>query len=133
MAEKLSYEVVYKTFNDEGCELLETEYINNHTKMKYICECGNESEITYNKFQQNRRCSKCGGNEKHNFEDVYKLFNDEGCELLETEYINSWTKMKYLCSCGNESKIKFNNFKKGSKCLQCSGKEKHSYEQNCKK
>lgn len=128
MSAKLSYETVYKYFKDEGCELLEKEYINLKTKMRYRCECGEESSIRFYDFKSGHRCAKCYGNEKHKFEDVYNKFKEKGCELLETAYINAHTKMKYRCSCNNESSIKFNDFQNGNRCMKCSGKEKLTYE-----
>jgi hypothetical protein len=73
--------------------------------MKYCCSCGNNSEITYSNFKQGQRCIKCSGLEKHTFEDVKNYFNEQSCELLETEYINFKTKMKYRCSCSNDSYV----------------------------
>jgi hypothetical protein len=117
--EKWTYEEVYKAFKDKGCELLETEYINNQTKMKYKCKCGNGSSITLGNFNSGHKCSKCGGNEKLKYETVYKAFKDQGCELLETEYINTLTKMRYRCECGNESISSYNNFRSGNRCKEC--------------
>jgi hypothetical protein len=130
MPVKLTYDVVYNYFKEQGCELLETEYINNATKMRYQCSCGNKSEIIFNNFKShNRRCAKCGGSEKLKFEDVYNSFKDKGCELLETEYINAHTKMRYRCSCDNISVIEYSNFKHlEQRCRKCSGKEKLTYE-----
>ena len=125
---KLTFEEVYKTFKDEGCVLLETEYINAHNKMKYRCSCGNESVIRFYSFKNGHKCAKCGGKEKHKFEDVYKYFEEKGCRLLETEYITNKTLMKYKCKCGNESSIRFNDFQRDHKCAKCSGTEKHKFE-----
>jgi len=50
---KLTFEYVKQYFEDRGCELLETEYINSKIKMRYICKCGNEAEIKFNSFQTN--------------------------------------------------------------------------------
>ena len=36
---KLSYEYIIQYFEDQGCELLEKEYINNNTKMRYLRNC----------------------------------------------------------------------------------------------
>lgn len=44
----LTFNYVKEYFIKEECELLETEYINAKTKMKYICKCGNESSIVWN-------------------------------------------------------------------------------------
>jgi hypothetical protein len=119
MPVKLKYDFVYNFFKEKGCELLETEYVGTHTKMRYICECGDESVISYNKFQRGNRCAKCAGNEKHTYEEVYKAFASKGYELLETEYVNIGTKMRYKCECGNVSEIRFYAFKRGSGCKKC--------------
>jgi len=132
MPKKHTYEYVYNYFKNEGCELLETEYVGALTKMKYKCSCENISEIKFSKFQNGCRCAKCGGTEKLTYEYVYNYFKEQKCELLETEYINSATKMRYRCECGEESLITFANFQKGRKCRKCSFKRasakiKHSY------
>jgi len=51
---------VKQYFKEQKCELLETEYINANTKMKYVCVCKNESYIRFSKFQNGQRCIKCG-------------------------------------------------------------------------
>ena len=130
---KLTFEFVKQYFEDQGCELLETKYINCDTKMKYRCNCGNISTIRYYNFKQGQRCARCSGTEKHTFEDVKQYFEDQGCELLEKTYINNRTKMKYKCSCGKKSITTFHNFKLGRKCKICgikrrTEKKKHTFE-----
>jgi len=41
---KWTYELIKDNFKKAGCELLEKEYKNNSTKMKYRCVCGNKSD-----------------------------------------------------------------------------------------
>jgi len=190
---KLTYEYVYNYFLENGCELLEKEYVNYKTKMKYRCSCGNISSITFGNFKMGKRCSKCSGNKRYTineireicenngfellsneyknmdskltvkcqnghviqirfsqikrgdncsycsgnrkftYEEIYNYFKDHGCELLEKEYINSQTPMRYICSCGNITKIRFDDFKKGKRCKKCSSnklskKFSHSYD-----
>ncbi len=50
---------------------------------------------------------------------VKNYFKSQGCKLLEDVYINSRTKMRYKCSCGNKSHITFGNFQKGHRCKKC--------------
>lgn len=128
MTKKHTFESINKYFEDQSCKLLETEYINNKTKMKYRCKCGNDSEITYGNFLSGKRCKKCAGNEKLTYEFVHNYFKEDKCELLESEYINSNTKMKYKCKCGNESSISWDSFISGSRCKKCSGSETFTYE-----
>lgn len=126
--EKFTFEFVKNFFEKESCELLETEYVNSSTKMKYICFCSNESSITFKNFKKGTRCMKCGDSDKLTFEFVKNYFEKENCQLLETKYINTKTNMKYVCKCGNESKITFDNFKAAKRCMKCSGSEKLTFE-----
>jgi len=51
-------EEIYRYFQDCGCTLLE-DYRTATYKMKYICKCGRESKISWNKFLGGRRCGFC--------------------------------------------------------------------------
>jgi very-short-patch-repair endonuclease len=127
--EKLTFEYVKTFFEKQGCELLDKTYINNNTKMKYICKCKNESEIIFSNFQTGYKCMKCSGNEKLTFEYVKTFFENQGCELLDKIYKNAKTKMKYICKCKNESEIIFDSFQRGNRCNMCKNKtEKILYE-----
>lgn len=138
MGKKLTIEYAKQFFDEQGCELLEKEYVNVKTKMRYICNCGNISYISFNSFQQGQRCKECGYKKsaekfKFTFEFVDRCFEDNGCKLLETEYVNCMTKMRYRCSCGNESEICFSNFQQGQRCMECgvekrAKKKRHTYE-----
>ena len=67
------------------------------------------------------------GRKKLTFKFVKQYFKDQGCELFETEYINVHTKMKYRCKCGNtKCKICFSKFKRGQRCIECSGNKKYT-------
>jgi len=133
---KYTLKEVKKYFEDHDCELFETEYVDSKTKMKYRCKCGNKKcKITFNRFQQGGRCNKCaikkrGDKKRFKFEDVKQYFEDRDCGLYETEYINSSTKMRYRCDCGNtKCKITFYSFKAGQRCRKCSGYEKFTFEE----
>jgi len=49
------------SFEKEGYTLLSTEYINNKTKLHYICPCKHEHSIRWNDWQQGQRCPTCAG------------------------------------------------------------------------
>jgi len=121
---KLDFNYVKKVFIDNGCECLEDNYKNNHTKMRYRCNCGNISFITFSSFKSGSRCSNCVGKrisekKRLDIEYVRDKFIEEGCIPLFNEYINAQQKLKYICSCGNESQITFNGFCNGHRCRKC--------------
>lgn len=122
MSKKHTLEHVKQYFEEQGCELLEKDYNNARTKIKYKCFCGNISEIKFNNFQQGQRCMKCSGSEKYIFQNVAKYFIRQGCELLEGEYKNAHYPMEYRCNCGNISKISFSCFRRGHRCRNCGNK-----------
>ena len=59
MPKKLTYEEVKNYIELQGYQLLSKEYINNHTKLKMICDKGHECEITFGNFKQGKRCRTC--------------------------------------------------------------------------
>jgi hypothetical protein len=128
MSRKHTIEYVKQYFKEQGCDLMEEEYKNNRTKMRYRCVCGNVSEIIFGSFQQGRRCIKCGGREKHTFDYVKKYFKEQGCKLLEKKYKDNKTLIKYICKCGDIHDTNFNNFKRGKRCKKCAGLEKYTFD-----
>lgn len=134
MSEKHTYSYVKQYFKDQDCELLEDVYVNSRTKMRYRCSCGNVSKITFSNFNGGHRCSKCGdkrsiSKRRRNFDDVKKIFEDNGCRLLSTEYKNNKTHLNYICSCGNESWIRFDHFIQGKRCQGCAPNGKLTFEE----
>ncbi len=59
---------------------------------------------------------------KWNLDKAKEFFKDNGCVLLEEIYINARIPMKYICKCGNQSKIRLDDFRKGKRCLECKNK-----------
>ena len=121
-------EYVRDYFKERGCELISTKYINNSSKLEYICSNGHKTEITFHSFQTGYRCIKCSGCEKLNIEYVRDYFKERGCELISTKYVNARSKLKYICKNGHETEIRFNNFQRGQGCMKCSGSEKLTIE-----
>lgn len=56
---KLSYEYVKKEIEKYGYKLLSKEYKNAITPLLIECSHGHQYWVTWNKFQQKRRCPKC--------------------------------------------------------------------------
>lgn len=97
-------------------------------KLIYICKNGHETSTIFNSFQSGKRCMKCGGKEKHTFEYINQYFTDNQCKLLSTEYINTNTKLNYICKNNHICNITFDDFRKGNRCSKCSGNEKFTFE-----
>lgn len=128
---KLDYLNVKQEFELHGCVLLEDNYSNNVTPMKFKCKCGKVCSTTYANFRSGSRCKSCGikkASDKKKMDTgvVSDLFISQNCELLG-DYKNNYTPVKYRCSCGNISKIRLFALLKGQRCRKCSTNkgEKH--------
>jgi hypothetical protein len=130
---KHPYEYVKTYFEKQGCKLKSKTYENFEKPLKYTCSCGNDSVITFASFKNGCRCMKCSGKEKFTYEYVKNYFKEQGCELREDTYEGANEKIEYKCNCENISTTTFNRFKRGGRCMKCSGEKsgkhlKHSYE-----
>lgn len=117
------FEKVKADFAQRGFTLLSNNYENGHTILHYICPNQHENYSSYLSFQYSSGCFKCSGITRYTYEYVQNYFMENGCTLLEKEYVSNHTLMKYICVCGNESKIIFSSFMNGHRCYMC-GKNK---------
>lgn len=123
MPKKLTQEQVATEFAAHGCVLLDI-YQGNMKSMNYICRCGAKAKTSLVGFRRSAGCYQCSeasGGRRSLFEEVKAAFEQAGCVLLETEYVNNLTPMKYRCECGNESSIRYGDFKEGVRCQNCKG------------
>lgn len=130
MPKKKTINEVKKAFEQNGYELLETEYKNSHTPMHFKCpkHPNEETKVCYSSLMSGTRCRFCsntkkGSHKKLNNEYVEKRFKQRGYTLLE-EYKNSRTKIKYRCLKHPDKllSIRYNDFQSGHGCPYCSGK-----------
>lgn len=116
-----------------GYEVIEgqDEYVNNKSKLTLLCKNGHRWSVSYNHFMKVRDCPDCDGFRRpYEYEEVKEKFRKEGCKLLESEYVNSGTPMRYRCVCGSTRyKIRLNDFIAGVRCKRCSNMESRSIEE----
>lgn len=142
VAENRSYKIeeVVSIFETEGCTLITLKYTNNKQKLEYICSCGELDEKALSNFIMGQRCYECSTTKRADslrtpYEEVKRIFEDQGCELLSKEFIHSNIPLDYKCVCGNNSKIKLPAFKYGARCRECfikrnSGSNNHNWNPN---
>jgi hypothetical protein len=122
MRKRLTYEFVKYGFEKEGYKLLSKEYVDSKTKLNYECPKGHSHSISWNNWQQGKRCFYCygNGNTKKDIEFVRSEFKKEGYELLSKNYINNYTKLKYRCPFGHIHFTAWDKWVSGRRCLYCS-------------
>jgi hypothetical protein len=120
---------VKELFRSFGCELLELEYLNTKTRMRFKCKCGNIDFKSLEAFKSYSMCKGCSEDSRRSkrrlpYEAVYNEFLKNDCLLLDKEYVSNRLPLNYICSCGNTSKISLNSLREGKRCKKC-GKEKN--------
>lgn len=115
-----TFERIKKEFEEKGYNLLSTEYVNNRTKLKYICSCGEIAFQSYDNFVKGRKCKNCYQKKQNKFDIEYvrDVFKKEGCVLLSNEY-GPYIKFDYICVCKNKHSITLSHFKHGVRCREC--------------
>lgn len=131
LKKSLGYEVIKAAFEDEGCAVLNSGFYKNTDPVRYIARCGHENTSDYSHFvgqKVGRVCNKCSKSIVYEYDYVRECFEQEDCELLETEYHNCKTPMRYIAKCGHESSVTFDTFMNApaasKRCRLC---HKHTY------
>jgi hypothetical protein len=139
---KYSYDEVLKIFNSRGFVLLSKNYINSNTPLDYICSCGKQSSISLSNVKSGVSCKECGYEKigdrcRTSPEDIINFFKQQKCEIIMPfTYKNTFTKIKYICKCGNSNEKSWASFKMGHYyCRICysndySGKNAWNYNSN---
>jgi len=138
MAKRWTYDSVKELFNSRGCELLETEYLNNKTKMRYIASCGHEHRISLDNFLANKGnlCKACkykdiAKKESISKEDIVSYFESEGVKVLDLTGEGTSSRVRYIAKCGHKNVVDYAHFKSqriGRICNRCSKSIRYEYD-----
>jgi hypothetical protein len=96
-------------------------YVNSKTKMQWVCELGHVWKSDYNHIRGGDWCPQCSVTRKPTQKEVNMLAKKVGGKCL-SKYINSKTKMNWVCSNGHTWKAVYNTIKRGSWCPHCRNK-----------
>lgn len=118
----INIKLIRSEFAKEGYQLLTKEYKNAYQKLDYICPKGHEHWISWNKWQQRKRCPYCAGNVRKDIDFIKKQFEFEGYELLTSNYINNEQKLKFICPNGHTHYITWAAWVSGVRCVYCSNR-----------
>lgn len=130
---KHDIEVVRKAFRERGYELLAIEYKNSGTPIRFRCphHPDKETVISYSQLQRGHGCLWCAGKGRSTLEEAKELFLQRDYELLETEYINISTRMRYRCPkhSDKDTRITLNGLKRGEGCPYCARNVRLTFEE----
>lgn len=126
---RTDFNIIKKSFEDEGYILKTNKYINSKQKLYFICPRGHRHYITWGHWQQGCRCLLCANEDnarrrQKNFNIIKKFFEEAYYILLtvENDYKNNKQKLDYICPNGHYHSISWDNFKKEHRCPYCANR-----------
>ena len=121
-----SIKEIRNLFKEAEYKLVSETYIDVKTKLDFICQNGHKNSMSWSSWQQGNRCSMCSKNKKLTIDFIKQDFEKFRYILLSTYYINSNTKLNYICPEGHEHTINWNNWLHGKRCPTCAGNIKYT-------
>lgn len=116
-----TFDYIKMVFESAGYKLISNIYKNNKTKLHYVCPKGHECDIRWNDWKDGHRCPYCVDRGKPDIEQIRKDLGEEGYKLISSKYINSRSKLDYICPKGHRYKVSWDGWKnKGNRCPYCS-------------
>jgi hypothetical protein len=122
---RLSIEDIKEKFEEVGYTLISNKYFKNTNTLEYICNNHHEKgiqKISYVSFQQGTRCRYCHLDKiRHSLDFIKEQFSNRGYTLLENNYVNTETKMRYICKNHPTKiqKIRYGDLSQGYGCRFC--------------
>lgn len=106
---RLTIEQVREDFSKQGWKLLSKKYKRSLDDLLAICPNNHLRWISHNslkcKVSGGNGCSICAGREKYTLRECQDIFKEKGFTLLSSEYINTHTSMRYICSEGHINRM----------------------------
>jgi hypothetical protein len=115
----VTHEQVRQAFEERGYTL-KSQYVNNRTKLEFICDRGHEHAITWISFSRGNQCAWCAGLKKSH-EEVQAAFEKAGYTLL-SQYESTNKKLNFICPNNHKYSIAWNKFNSGKRCGRCAGR-----------
>lgn len=122
----LDFNYAKSVVEEKGYTLISNEYQGNKKKLIMKCKIHGEFKLTFDALKSGQGCQKCGkvkqiNSQKLDYNFVKSEFDKHNYILLETEYINCETPMRYICPYHpeKENKISYSNLKNGKGCREC--------------
>jgi len=92
---KLTYDYIKKEIENSGYSLLSNTYVNAHNHLSIKCDKGHEYKVTWNNFQNGRRCPICDGGKTSDAEREIQFFVAEHVDNVicndRTQILNKLT------------------------------------------
>lgn len=115
--QKHDYKAIKTEVESEGFKLLSNEYVNARTPLTIECRNGHIIYMAFQNFKRGSRCKMCNSDKrKHGIEKMKKLADERGGQCLSEHYVDSKTKLKWMCKQGHVFESRPTDVLKGKWC-----------------
>ncbi|MEA3471515.1 MAG: hypothetical protein U9R24_07340, partial [Thermodesulfobacteriota bacterium] len=95
------------------------------TDIKCSCGAGHVFTTSWAKLKAGYGCKYCSLDKVKNklklsYEYIVEKFDEEQYTVITDEYINAFSKIKYICPNGHEGTVRWNDWQQGVRCSRCS-------------
>jgi len=111
-------EFVEQSFANEGYQVF-GKYEKSGKKLEFLCPNGHNGSMTWNGWQQGRRCRQCSNLATDDLNFVIESLASEGYKLV-SEFKRNAGLITVKCPNNHEWDTKFTAWKRGVRCLYCS-------------
>ena len=118
MSKKLTQSYVNEYISKYNWKNL-SEYKDVKTKLSLVCPNDHQIEMSFNGFQQGKRCKRCLGINTYTYEMVVDIFFKELYTLISKKYKDTTSKLDYICPNGHVGSIILSSFLRGTRCNLC--------------
>ena len=104
---------------ERGGKCLSIAYINSKTKLEFECHREHRWKTRPDAILNGHRCPECAKPEKPSIEKFKKIAKEKGGDCLSTKYVDSTTKLKFVCSEDHQWEAVPGSILKGHWCSEC--------------
>jgi len=124
---RLTIEEMQAIAGEKGGECLSNEYVDIHTKLKWMCNKGHTWKAKPLYIKKGTWCPTCGhirtsDSHRLTIEEMQAIAREKGGECLSEKYVDCNTKLKWRCSKGHEWEARPSSARRGHWCPICAGK-----------
>jgi len=117
--QKLTIEEMREIARERGGKCLSEQYVNGVTKLKWQCSKGHVWEAVPTSVKYGRWCMVCARKPKGMICEMREVAISRGGKCLSKRYINSFTKLKWMCKKGHIWMAPPKSVKHGHWCQTC--------------
>lgn len=90
-----------------------------NVKITLKCDIGHIYDTNWHTYSLGRRCPVCSGRRKLTTEVVKNYIKEQGDTLIDSDYVNSSSKLKIKCVNNHIFNMTFNHYQQGHRCPKC--------------